>query len=246
LSAPSIQPALTNAPLTLVQIHQQLNDKAVLARTGNPQAIADLSQTVFQRVGIPVEVANSFHFSQRVAQAETDYRRGVHPAVHEEDLVRANNNLARTLGAPEWAYTSQSEVRKLRMQFMARYPQLLASQAKPDANGRFEALSNNIGPIEAAFLATTLIYQKLYSPEYQLTAYEQARGGQLAISAAVFQQRTQQLSDILHANTQSLSIFDLIHAADGLFSDLGIDSALRSEFENLPTVNEQIAGKEGR
>ena len=246
LSAPSIQPALSNAPLTLVLIHQQVNDKAVLARTGNPQAIAGLSQTVFQRVGIPVEVADSFHFSQRVAQAETDYRRGVHPAVHEEDLVRANNNLAHTLGAPEWAYTSQSEVRKLRMQFMARYPELLANQAKPDANGRFEALSKNIGPVEAAFLATTLIYQKLYSPEYQLTAHEQATGGVSTIPAAVFQQRTQQLSDILHANTQSLSIFDLIHAADGLFSDLGIDSALRPEFENLPAVNAEIAEKEGR
>jgi hypothetical protein len=240
------QPAQSKTPLTLAAIHQHVNDQAVLVRKGDLQAIADFSYTVFERVGIPAEVADSFHFSQRVAQAESDYRKGVHPAVHEEDLVRANNNLAKTLGAPEWAYTTQLEVRKLRMQFMARYPQLLASQAPPDANGRFEALSKDISPAEATFLATTLIYQKLYSPEYQLTAAEQAAGGKAALSPTVFQRRTRQLSDILHANTQSLSIFDLIHAADGLFCDLGINSALRPDFESLHTATTQTAGKEGR
>lgn len=242
-AAPAAQP--TRTPQTLAAIHQQVNDKAVLVRVGNPQAIADLSRTVFTRVGIPVEVADSFHFSQRVAQAETDYRNGMHAAIHEEDIVRANNNFARALGVPEWAQTNQAEVRKLRMQFFARYPQLLASQAPPDANGRFEALSKNIGPLEATFLATSLLYQKLYSPEYQLSSKEQAAGGRASIPAAAFQQRTQQLRDILHGNTQSVGIFDLVHAADGLFADLGISTTLRPEFVNLPAPSAQNDGKGG-
>jgi hypothetical protein len=223
-----------------------VNDQAVLARAGNSQAIASLSSTIFQRVGIPVEVADAFHYTARLAQAETDYRNGMHAAVHEEDLVRAINNLAHTLGAPEWAYTTQPEVRKLRMEFMVRYPQLLANQVPPDEKGRFQALSNNISPIEATFLATSLIYQKLYSPEYQMTAQEKAAGGKAAISAATFRQRTQQLSDILHGKTQNLSLFDLVHAADGLFSDLGISSSLRPEFESLQTASTETTGKEGR
>ena len=244
--ASSAQPSQAKTPLTLAEIHRQVNDQAVLARAGNSQAIASLSSTIFQRVGIPVEVADAFHYTARLAQAETDYRNGMHAAVHEEDLVRAINNLAHTLGAPEWAYTTQPEVRKLRMEFMVRYPQLLANQVPPDEKGRFQALSNNISPIEATFLATSLIYQKLYSPEYQMTAQEKAAGGKAAISAATFRQRTQQLSDILHGKTQNLSLFDLVHAADGLFSDLGISSSLRPEFESLQTASTETTGKEGR
>ncbi len=176
-------------PHTLVEIHRRLDNLALRSRQGDAQAIAQLSQTVFQRVGVPPEVADSFHFTQRLAQAETDYRNGVHASVHEEDLVRAHNNLAHTLGAPEWAYTSQLEVRRLRMQFMARYPQLLANQAPPDQRGHFQALGNSIGPIEAAFLATSLVYQKIYNREYQLSAQEQAAGGAAALTPAVFQQR---------------------------------------------------------
>jgi len=244
--APAAQPSQAKAPLTLVETHRQVNRQAALIHAGNPQAIAGLSGTIFQRVGIPVEVADAFHYTGRLAQAETDYRNGSHAAVHEEDLVRANNNLARILGAPEWALTTQAEVRKLRMEFMVRYPQLLANQAPPDANGKFQALSANISPTEAAFLATSLIYQKLYSPEYQMTASEQAAGGTDAVPAATFQQRTQQLSDILHGKTQNLSLFDLVHAADGLFSDLGISSSLRPEFATLQTASADTTGKEGR
>ena len=244
--AATAQPIQAKAPLTLVEIHRQVNNQAVLVRAGNSQAIASLSSTIFQRVGIPAEVADAFHYTARLAQAETDYRNGSHAAVHEEDLVRANNNLARTLGAPEWAQTTQPEVRKLRMEFMARYPQLLANQAPPDANGRFQALSKNISPTEAAFLATSLIYQKLYSPEYQLTAAEKAAGGKETVAAATFRQRTQALSDILHGKTQNLSLFDLVHAADGLFNDLGISSSLRPEFETMQTASTDTDGKEGR
>lgn len=244
--ASAAQPSQAKAPLTIVEIHRQVNDQAVLVRAGNPQAIASLSSTIFQRVGIPVEVADAFHYTARLAQAETDYRTSSHAAVHEEDLVRAINNLAHTLGAPEWAYTTQSEVRKLRMGFMVRYPQLLANQAPPDEKGHFQALSENISPTEAAFLATSLIYQKLYAPEYQMTSQEKAAGGKATISASTFRQRTQTLYDILHGKTQNLSLFDLVHAADGLFSDLGISSSLRPEFENLQVASTQTAGNGGR
>jgi hypothetical protein len=223
-----------------------VNEQAVLVHAGDSQAIASHSSTVFQRVGIPAEVADAFHFTARLAQAETDYRNGSHAAIHEEDLVRANNNLVSTLGAPEWAQTNQQEVRKLRMEFMARYPQLLANQAPADENGHFQALSKNISPIEATFLATSLIYQKLYAPDYQLTAKEKAAGGKAALSPAIFLQRTQALLDILHGNAQNLSIFDLTHAADGRFSDLGISSSLRPEFASLQTATAQTSGKEGR
>ena len=236
----------SQAPLTLVEIHRQLDQKAVFVHAGNAQAIADLSSTVFQRVGIPVEADNAFHYTARLAQAETDYIHGAHAAIHEEDLVRANNNFVLALGAPEWAQTTQPEVRKLRMEFMARYPQLLANLGPPDENGRFQALSNNISPIEASFLATSLLYQKLYVPAYQLSSKEQAAGGRASISATAFRQRTQQMYDLLHGNSLNVDLVSLAHAADGLFSDLGISNILRPEFENLQAPNALTAGNGGR
>ena len=241
-----VQPATTAKPHSLAEIHRQVNNQAVLVRAGNPQAIASLSCTIFERVGIPAEVADAFHYTARLAQAETDYRKGTHPAVHEEDILKAHNNFINALGAPKWALTNQAEVRKLRMQFMSRYPQLLANQAPPDANGKYEALSKDIAPIEAVFLATSLIYQKQYQPEYQLTVNEQAAVGTSSLTKSDFYARSMVLHKILHGQTQNIDLVDLAHAGDTLLNDLGIGSSLRPEFEYLHAANSQTAGKGGR
>jgi len=51
-------------------MNKRVNDLAHLSLQGDP-------------------VANGLHLTQRMAQAETDYRRGVQPAIHAADLVRA-------------------------------------------------------------------------------------------------------------------------------------------------------------
>jgi hypothetical protein len=226
---------------TIADIHRNIDALAAPVHRGDPNAIAQLSETIFQRVGIPPEVAGVFHFSQRVAQAETDYRKGVQPAVHEEDLVMAHNNFARTLGLPEWAFTTPEEVRQVRMQFVARYPQLLGNNAPPDKTGRLALLSSNISPTEAVFLASSLLYQKLYNPDYQLTAKE--RAGNTPLEASVVHERTVQLYNVVHGKTESVDVVDLAHAANGLFNDLHIGASLRPEFEFLPSP---ISAKGGR
>lgn len=85
-------PASTNqTPLTLATIHQQVNDKAVLLRAGDPQAIADISHIIFSRVGIPVEVADSFHFSQ--------------PSTTGTTYVGVYNGSNKLVGVSEFTYT---------------------------------------------------------------------------------------------------------------------------------------------
>jgi hypothetical protein len=243
------QPASTapaNTPNSVAKIYRQINDQAVLARSGDANAIVGLSLNVFHRVGIPAEAVNTFHYAGRVAQAETDYRKGVHSAVHEEDIVKAHNNFMNTVGAPAWALTNQAEVRKLRMGYLARYPKLLANQVPPDANGKYEALSKDIAPIEAVFLATSLIYSKQYSPEYQLTPNEHVAGGTSVHSKSEFSARTMALHKILHAQSQNIDLLDLARAADALLNDLGIGSSIRPEFESIQAANLQTADKGGR
>jgi len=223
-------------PLTLIEMHRNVDRLAVLDRQGDSQAIALLSQTVFERVGIPPEVAGAFHLTARLAQAETDYRSGVLRPVHEADIVLACNNLIKAVGVADWAKTNPSELRQMRMEFMAGYPQLLGSHAPAGPDGRFEALSADISPVEAVFLGTSLLYQKLYRPEFQLTAEEKSSGGVSSVPEATLHARTLELYSTLHLKTDRVGVFELSRAADGFFDDLRIAGSLRPEFEAMPPV----------
>jgi hypothetical protein len=120
-------------------------------------------------------MADGFGFTDRIVQAESQYRNGAHPAVHESDVVKAINNFANSIGAPQWAHTNQIEVRRLRMHMLTLYPQLMASQAPPDSKQHYKAIDEDMRPIEGAYVATTLIYQKLYNSKYQFTDAEQKK-----------------------------------------------------------------------
>lgn len=221
--------------LTLAELHRHMDDLALRSQKGDLNATAELSQTIFERVGIPPTVASVFNYTQRVAQAEYDYRNGnQQPPVHEADLVKAHNNFVHAIGMQAWATTNQSEVRHLRMDFMVRYPQFLAKHGAPDKNGKYQPLDDNISPAEATFLATSLLYQKLFNHQYQLTDAERAAGGESKIPAATFNERTQTFYRTLHGYTDEVGVFELAHAADGLFDDLHIGSSLRPEFKMLP------------
>lgn len=219
-----------------MDIHRNVDRLAILDQQGDPHSIALLSQTVFQRVGIPPVIAGDFHLTARLAQAETDYRSGILKPLHEIDIVNACNNFTKTLGVGVWAETNPAELRQLRMELMAGYPQLLGSHAPAGPNGRYEALSANISPVEAVFLTTSLLEQKLYRPDFQLTAEEKASGGVTRVPAETFHARTLELWSTLHLQTDRVGVFELTHAADGLFQDLRITGSLRPEFESLPPV----------
>ena len=232
------QPSRSTAqkPLTMVDIHRNVDRLAALDQQGSSQEIALLSQTVFERVGIPPVIAGEFHLTARLAQAETDYRDGILKPLQEIDIVNTCSNLIKALGVKVWAETNPVELRQLRMELMAGYPQLLGSHAPAGPDGRYEALSANISPVEAVFLATSLLQQKLFRPDFQLTAQERSAGGVSTVPVATFHARTLELWNTLHLQTDRVGVFELTHAADGLFQDLRIAGSLRPEFEAMPPV----------
>jgi hypothetical protein len=176
-------------------------------------------------VAIPTDLADAFGFTDRIVHAEAEYHNGGHPAVHESDVVKAVNNMVTAIGAPQWAQTSPAEVRRLRMHMLVIYPQLIASQEPPDSNGHHKAVSNNLRPIEAAYLATTMLYQKAYNSEYQFTEAEKAQNATLSLDAVKAKQRERidSLQAMLHGKTQSVSVRDLLTTSDRFFSDLGVE-----------------------
>ena len=143
-------------------VFHHVNRQAVLSRAGDTSATQDLAHQLFLTVGVPVEIADALSYTDRIVQAQVSYHRGAHPGITEEDVVKAVNNMANELGVPLWTRTTKKEVRKLRMHMLVLYPQMMASHGPPDNNGHRKAVSEKMQPIEAAYLASTLLYQKIY------------------------------------------------------------------------------------
>lgn len=230
----------------MVLAHRRTDSLAMGARNGDAVSIHVLSQTVFLRAGVPASVAYASAYVQRLAQAETDYRNGGRTPLHIEDVVRANNDFVRILGAPQWALTDPLEVTRLRMGLFARYPQLFVTQTPTKVHEHFQILSLNLSPVEAAFLATSLLYQKEFNPEYQLTNTERENSLSSPFPSSFYQIRTREFADMLHGSATDLSLSSLAQAAEILLGDLNISSSLRPEFQSMFYVNPTMTGKAGQ
>lgn len=236
----SVQPSLSNQ-----SVYTHINNQATLSRAGNSAAAKELSRQLFRNIAVSPDLADTFGFTDRIAHAEISYRSNNHRPVRETDIVRAVNNLANTIGAPQWARTNTAEVRKLRMHLVVIYPQLIASQKQPSARGNFEAVSEKMSPMEASYVAATMVYQKIYNVEYQFTEKEKQQNSGLAEAAiqSEHEKRVQALTDIVQGRSQTTSIRDLLPAADSFFSDLGIDPLPTPETKGVPVDSDAQGGR---
>lgn len=229
-------------------VYAHVNELADLSRAGNADATRELTHRTFQDNGIPTEIADALGFTDRVVQAEAAYRNGMHAPIHEADIVKAVNNLANTVGAPAWVRTNQPEVRKVRMRLLAAYPRLIGSQEPPDENGHYKALSENMRPVEAAYIAICLLYQKHYNADFQFTDEEKAQDAKLdaATVKAKHLQRTQIFGRLLHGQSSQTSVRDLQTAAGYFFDDLGIEQVANIGTAEMQTSSAIAMLKGGR
>jgi hypothetical protein len=227
--APVSEPAYSHA-----------NKLAALSRVGNVDATRELAREPFRNAGIPPEIADAFGFTDRIAQAEIAYRQGQRSAVHEEDIVKAVNNLASTLGTPTWTHTTQPEVRRLRVRLFATLPKLFENHEPPDAKGHYSLLSSKMSPIEASYIATTMLYMKVFYGDFQFTEAERAQNSTLdrAVVTATQNQREGQMLDIIQGRSNTVSVTDLLAAGDHLFADLGMPAQQTSQMQktNAPVT----------
>lgn len=205
----------------------RVNHLASLARSGNTNADVQLVHQLFINVGVSPNIADVFGFTDRIVQAETEFSKGELAPIPDSVLVQAVNNAANTIGAPQWSHTNQQEMRRLRMHMLVLYPQLIADQGRPDAKGHYHALKNTVSPMEAAYIGLTMMYQKIYNPNYQFTEAERAANASLSPSENQSKHivREETMLNILSGKTQSISIQDLLAVADRFFDDLGIEPA---------------------
>lgn len=217
-------------------IFVHVNHEAVLSRQGNSAATTELARQLFRNIGIPPQLADAYGITARIATAHEAWRNGALPGISEATLVRSVNHLMEKMGTPQWACTNQTEVRKLRMRMVIGFPQLMAYNGPPDQDGHYKGVSDTMSPLQAAYTALTLVYQKVYNADYQFTPTEQIQNKTLSSNAVLAEHvsRMHALLDIVHGKTETFSTADLVSAGSDLFTDLGIAPTDQSSSSSAP------------
>lgn len=104
-----------------------------------------------------------------LASGEYAYWQGSSQGIREQDLVETINFLASKLNLPDYAHTSKKQLRELRMRLMLLSPRFMARGAM---GPNISAISEYMSPMQAFHLTQTLVDQKFWQPEYQVTPAE--------------------------------------------------------------------------
>ena len=116
---------------------ERINEKARAARSGQPDAVRELTDAVFETIVDPdaVSADAARELKDRVHRSEMGYRQGKRKGVDEIEVVKVINGLAKKYGAPDYAKTNQGEVRELRMSMLLTDGDFVA-RGKNDGKGR--------------------------------------------------------------------------------------------------------------
>jgi hypothetical protein len=140
----------------LVLPTDQIQRFAEMALAGEPDRVRDLVNAVVDLSAfstIPGSVRN------RLLRAELAFRDGSAPPIRHQEIANASNELADELGAPSFARTSEAQIRVFRERMRDLVPSLSALGSDNLAS---------MSPVEAAFILSTLAFQKLANPAFQI------------------------------------------------------------------------------
>lgn len=170
-SASKTQDAGQNVP-TL----DQINEAARAAKGSDEAAVRRLVDTVFNATEFAeVPPGGLDQIKERVVRAELNYRAKGKGGVAEKNITKMINKLANKLGAPDYAKTDTVQVRRTRVRLMLRLSSFISSEVVTEKAGKNRgksSLKSEMSPLEAAYLATFLLQQKMLNEDYQLTPKE--------------------------------------------------------------------------
>lgn len=223
-----------------LQIHR-VNDKAKAAKNGDEAAVRDLTDAVFNTIVDEHDVIGSstMDLKERVVRSEMDYRRGKRKGVEEIEVVKVINGLAKKYAAPDYAKTSQREVRELRMSMLLTEEDFIA-RGKNNGKGKpkkkkGDTIGSEMSPLEAVYVTADMLKQKLYNEGYQLTQEERrARWaekhdgkkknceGENCKAKVLDSPRYKEMQEVVHRATNT-STSDALATAHRTLDILGID-----------------------
>lgn len=219
----------TNAPHPLAAI----NEKAKAARTGNQTDAEDLVGEIIRVASFENELRGftADSIKERVGRAESRYRLGQLAGIPESKIVRTINGLAKKFDLPAYARTNSYEVRKLRLELLPNFPQLINQKSQgsqPVAVG--SGLDPQMSPAEAFLVLSLMAQQKLFNPEYQLTdAERRSRWKEMhnhrssQSNSNLPRNRSSEMRDALQRAVNSASASDAWKLSDITLNTLGIE-----------------------
>jgi hypothetical protein len=219
---------------------QRINGKARAVKGPDKRAIEDLTDEVMSQYGweeAPATVKDTVR--DRLARAEEKYHKGNRKGVSERDVARAINGLAVKFNAPEYAKTSPSEVREVRGRLLPYLPDFIGRGRVENGKTKTKKPHSTIdemSPVEAAYVTMTVLHQKIYNPDFQLTQDERravwiekhSRSPRSAGSAAPQSStsptpRQQEMEGVLRRAGSTIPMQEIVSLPDKVLDTLGIE-----------------------
>jgi len=153
--------------------HELINQKAIAVKSPDKAAIAELVDAVVSAYPVSRDViGTSGELHDQLVLAELAFHNGNHKGVSETDVARILNRFAALVEAPPWAYTNESEVRRLRATMLISSPAIVGMQPASQYHETPHGLTSRMSPAESVLVLSSLVFQKLHNPEWQLTPEE--------------------------------------------------------------------------
>lgn len=119
--------------------------------------------------GLAPSVADAFNITSQIAASQQSFNAGHYATLSEANVVTALNNFVTAWNLPSYALTSAAEVRQLHVALILGCPRFMLGGANGQP-GTNVLVRSGLSPLEATFLFSMLVHQKLMNPQYQMTA----------------------------------------------------------------------------
>ncbi len=214
----------------------RVNRAARNIKSGDRLAAQSLVDEVFLAHGLDQHIsATAASVKDRLVTAEVDFHNGTGEGIGAEKVVASVNQLAERLKLPAYASTNVAEVKKLRVRMLTLYPALVgrgSAAKRDDSKPHFE---EKMSPVEAFHVAAMLMQQKVFNPEFQLTAQEsqeisrqsKAKRQGITKGGPSFQgppngERTNQMVTAIRESGKTMSFRDMLDQSEQSLDLLGI------------------------
>lgn len=220
---------------------ERLEVAAELANGEDPAAIGELTAIVLTSPHVfrlPAHLLSIL--SMELADAEMKYRNKNGSGVTETQIITSINLLGETLKVPDYARTTQAQMRTLRLSLAAASPVFMGDELPITELNEEESIQSSLSPLQAAHLLCTMLSQKCLNEAYEdadidptvmteernrqiktLMEKDKVKDGCVGLTRPVSVKR----AEIRHAATtaiRSMSVNDILALADRVLRTTGL------------------------
>ncbi len=236
-------------PTAQFRVHAEVEEKARLLRDNDQDTYHALADEIFKASrgfgpltvlhGIgPTEIPPSIDYviKDPLSWAEMQYRRGLGKGVKEQSIVNFTNLLVEKFGLPDYARTSQRQVRFMRMRLMMYNPLFMGQGAVRPNIHVGESINEEMSPLQAVHVLLEVLGHKYSDETFQLTPEEwdreqasratQTRATQSSTAVRLvvsINPKEKEIRDSLARQINSMNPVEALSLMDKAFEVLGME-----------------------